>query len=95
MSTITHGYQLIPPRAPPVATEGVLPWLRRNLFSDWKNALGTLVIAALLAVFVPRLFDWAVVNAVARPDNAACRAIGHAGACWGVVAEKYRLILFG
>ena len=38
---------------------------------------------------------WAVGNAVARPDNAACRAIGHAGACWGVVAEKYRLILFG
>ena len=34
-------------------------------------------------------------NAVARPDNAACRAIGHAGACWGVIAEKYRLILFG
>jgi general L-amino acid transport system permease protein len=36
-----------------------------------------------------------VFNAVARPDNAACRAIGHEGACWGVIAEKYRLILFG
>jgi general L-amino acid transport system permease protein len=95
MSTVAHVYQLVPPRAPPVATEGVLPWLRRNLFSDWKNGLGTLAIVALIVVFVPRLFDWAVVNAVARPDNAACRAIGHAGACWGVVAEKYRLILFG
>ncbi len=42
-----------------------------------------------------RSFEWAVWNAVARPDNAACRAVGHAGACWGVVAEKYRLILFG
>ena len=29
--------QLIPSRPPPVATEGVLPWLKRNLFSDWKN----------------------------------------------------------
>src|SRR5215471_15071914 len=95
MTAIAHVIQLVPPRAPPRETEGVLPWLRRNLFSDWKNTLGTLVIVALLAVFVPRLFEWAVVNAVARPDNTACRAIGHTGACWGVVAEKYRLILFG
>jgi general L-amino acid transport system permease protein len=95
MSTVAHVYQLIPPRAPPVETEGVLAWLKRNLFSDWKNALGTLVIVAVLVVFVPRLFEWGMVNAVGRPDNAACRAIGHAGACWGVVAEKYRLILFG
>ena len=34
-------------------------------------------------------------KAVARPDNAACRELEYAGACWGVVAEKYRLILFG
>jgi general L-amino acid transport system permease protein len=95
MTTAAHVLQLIPPRAPPVETEGALPRLRRNLFGDWKNTLGTLVIVGLLVTFVPRLFEWAVLNAVARPDNAACRAIGHAGACWGVVAEKYRLILFG
>ena len=29
------------------------------------------------------------------PDNAACRAAAGSGACWGVIAEKYRLILFG
>ena len=86
-------FQLVAPRAPPVATEGVIPWLRRNLFSDWRNTLGTLVIVAVLAVLVPPLFKWAVWYAVARPDNAACRAIGHEGACWGVIAEKYRLIL--
>ena len=32
--------------------------------------------------------------AVAAPDIAACKAAGH-GACWGFVAEKWRLILFG
>jgi general L-amino acid transport system permease protein len=86
---------LIPSRPPPVATEGVLPWLRRNLFSDWKNTIGTLVVLAVLARAIPALLDWAVFNAVARPDNAACRLLDHAGACWGVIAEKYRLILFG
>jgi general L-amino acid transport system permease protein len=95
MSATSQVFEVIPSRAPPVATEGVLPWLRRNLFSDWRNTLGTIVVLALLVTFVPPLFEWAVWNAVARPDNEACRAIGHAGACWGVIAEKYRLILFG
>jgi len=95
MSAVGEVFQLIPPRAPPVATEGVLPWLRRNLFSDLWNTLGTLLVLALLATYLPPLFEWAAWNAVARPDNAACRALGHTGACWGVVGEKYRLILFG
>src|SRR4051812_26260659 len=86
---------IIESRAPPIATEGVLPWLRRNLFSDWKNTLGTLLVLSLLVRYLPPLLDWAVFDAVARPDNAACRALGHTGACWGVIAEKYRLILFG
>ena len=45
--------------------------------------------------YVPGIIDWAVINAVTRPDDAACRALDGAGACWGVIAEKYRLILFG
>ncbi len=82
-------------RPPPTTVEGVWPWLRRNLFDGWRNTLATIVVVALLAYCLPPLFEWAVWNAVARPDNAACRAVGPIGACWGVVAEKYRLILFG
>ena len=40
------------------------------------------------------MFQWAVVDAVwghATPDD--CKAA--AGACWAVITEKYRLILFG
>ncbi len=95
MSAAAEVFAAIPSRPPPVATEGVLPWLRRNLFSDWKNTLGTLIVLAVLVRYLPPALNWAVFDAVARPDNAACRALGHAGACWGVVAEKYRLILFG
>src|SRR5215208_4885560 len=95
MSAAAPTLSLLPPRAPPSDTEGVIAWLRRNLFSDWKNTLGTLLVLAILVRYLPPLLDWAVFNAVARPDNKACRAIGHAGACWGVIAEKYRLILFG
>ena len=82
-------------RPPPVRSAGPLAWLRANLFADWKNALATIVVVALIARWVPEIFDWAVVRAVTQPDNAACRALDHSGACWGVIAEKYRLILFG
>ena len=49
-------------------------------------------VVVLLAAAVP-FARWAFVDAVWRPDAAACRA-AH-GACWGFIAEKYRLILFG
>jgi general L-amino acid transport system permease protein len=88
----------LPPRPAPVRTLGAVAWLKQNLFQDWKNTLATLLAAAMLVYVSPALFDWAIVHAVFSADNAACRAARaaeHAGACWGVIAEKYRLILFG
>jgi len=38
--------------------------------------------------------SWGLFSAYWLPDHEACRADG-VGACWGVVAEKYRLIIFG
>ncbi|MEP6609496.1 MAG: ABC transporter permease subunit, partial [Burkholderiaceae bacterium] len=82
-------------RPAPAATYGLVGWLRRNLFGSAGSALATLTIIAALFYYVPALIDWAVINAVTRPDLAACRALERGGACWGVIAEKYRLILFG
>ncbi|HYN12379.1 MAG TPA: ABC transporter permease subunit, partial [Burkholderiales bacterium] len=59
----------------------------------WLNALFTLVLALLLLKLLAAFVDWAVVEAVWRPDAAACRA--SEGACWGFIAEKHRFILFG
>ena len=88
-------FEPIASRPPPRAARGLAPWLRSNLFDGWRNTLATLMVLALLALVLPHLLQWALVNAVFRPDNAACRAAAETGACWGVVAEKYRLILFG
>ena len=85
----------IPSRPPPRAQVGVIAWLRRGFFDGWPNALLTLVVLALLALALPPLFKWAVWYAVPNADNAACRVASGVGACWGVVAEKGRLILFG
>ena len=86
---------LIQPRQAPTRHIGAAAWVRRNLFPDWKNSLATLVVLGLLLYWVPLLIEWAVVNAEIRPDAAACKALEDRGACWGVIAEKYRIILFG
>jgi len=72
-----------------------LKWVRDNLFSSWPNALLTLVLAFVLGKFLLSLSDWALLDAVWRPDPQACRAAKGEGACWGFVAEKHRFILFG
>ncbi len=82
-------------RPAPVMTHGPLGWLRRNLFGSAGSSLATLTVIAALIYYVPPLVEWAILNAVAQPDNAACRALDGSGACWGVIVEKYRLILFG
>lgn len=69
--------------------------LRQRFFAGPGSAATTLVLLGVLAWLVPGMVDWAVLKAEFRPDAAACRALDHAGACWGVIAEKYRVILFG
>lgn len=89
-----RSFQPIAPRPAPVTTEGLLPWVRSNLFGTWYTALGTVVLGGLLLWLLPQMLGWAVLRAVWVPNVEACRVDG-VGACWGVVAEKYRLIIFG
>ena len=84
----------ISPRAAPVRTDGLMFWLRANLFNGWKTSLATIFVGGFLLWYVPQFLNWAIFSARWAPVAEACRADG-AGACWGVIAEKYRLILFG
>ena len=86
-------FQTIAARPAPIKTEGLLAWIKSNLFGNLYTSLGTIAIGLLLLAILPRLVGWAFVNAVWAKDYDACHSA--AGACWGVVAEKYRIILFG
>ena len=61
----------------------------------WFNRFLWLALPLLLAPLAWGLLDWAVLNAVFRPDLQACQQATGQGACWGVVAEKWRVIVFG
>ena len=83
-----------PRRPPPARDSGLLLWVRRNLFSSLSNSVLTLLALWALFVTLPGFVDWAIVEAVWQTgDPAACREA--AGACWAVVAEKHRVMLFG
>lgn len=71
-------------------------WLRRNLFSTPLNAAITLVLAAAIAWLLPKAWGWLVTDAVWGPKPiSACDAVRGQGACWAVVWEKFRFMLFG
>lgn len=82
-------------RPPPRSAEaGALAWLRAHFFASPVSSLLTLLLATGCALLLPGLVRWALLDSVwTTPDPAACRAA--AGACWAVVAEKYRVMLFG
>ncbi len=82
-------------RPPPKLAGGALAWLKANLFDGWANSIATVAVLVLAVLSLPGIIQWGFIQAVFAPDNAACRAAAEHGACWGVVAEKYRLILFG
>jgi general L-amino acid transport system permease protein len=86
-------FQPIAPRPAPVKTEGLLAWIRANLFGDISTSIGTLTIGAVLLYILPPFLNWSLFNAVWAKDYDACH--NAAGACWGVVGEKFRIIIFG
>jgi general L-amino acid transport system permease protein len=73
-------------------------WLRANLFSSIASSIVSLLLISVLAKAFVSLVQWGYWNAVwLVPDNnpAACRAVRGLGACWAVIPEKLRFILFG
>jgi general L-amino acid transport system permease protein len=83
----------LPVERPRPVTAGPLAWLRANLFNSVPNTILTLAALYLLAVTIPPVIRWALIDAVWHGESGrACRS---GGACWAFIAEKGRFILFG
>jgi general L-amino acid transport system permease protein len=80
-------------QAPPPRSTGALGWLKANLFNGIANTILTLLCVALLAVAIPPVIRWGLIDAIWQaPNGAACHG---GGACWAFIGEKFRFILFG
>lgn len=90
------------PRAAPIRTTGARAWARANLFASWWSTAVTLVLAYLILRWTVGFVEWAFINAVwsvpmqgDQPQTDTCRDLRGVGACWAVIVEKHRFILFG
>lgn len=103
MSVTTHTPSPALPPPSRLMAGGPLGWVRANLLNGVFNSMITLLLAYLLVRYAISFVDWAFVNAIwqvpndrfGRADTSSCRDIKGIGACWAVITEKHRFILFG
>jgi general L-amino acid transport system permease protein len=86
---------MLPARQPPQQRHGWSARLRANFWQTPLSALTSVVLLGLVLCWLPAFIEWAWVHAEFAPDAERCQALRDVGACWGVVSEKYRVILFG
>ncbi len=73
-----------------------MDWIRKNLFSSPLNSALTVLFLGLIFWLVPPAVNWLFIKAVWGPQPiAACDAVRGEGACWAVVWEKFRVMIFG
>ncbi len=87
---------------PAAAAFAPVAWARANLFNSWISTAVTLALIYLIARWALGFFEWGILNAVwtvpetaTGPDPAKCLAARGTGACWAMVGDKYRFVLFG
>jgi general L-amino acid transport system permease protein len=106
MSQATATAEHIPTDArdrPPAGIVGPWAWVRANLLGSWWSTAITLVLGYVIVRVLFSLVEWGLVHAVwsvpygpsGVADTTVCQNAKGYGACWAVLADKYRLILFG
>jgi general L-amino acid transport system permease protein len=78
---------------PPVTSVGLIGWIRANLFNGVFNSILTLVTVYFLGKTIPPLFRWAFIDSTWHTSGALCRDAS--GACWSVISNNIRFIIFG
>jgi general L-amino acid transport system permease protein len=90
--------------APPRSVQGLLPWLRQNLFASVTDSILTIVGVVVLILVVPPLVDWLFLSAQwTGTDRTFCATTvqggiqpdGWSGACWAFVGEKFQQFVYG
>jgi len=91
--------ELIAPLPAPLATSGMLGFLRHRLFGGALNTVLTLVSLLLLIVVLPPLVRFLIIDAVwsgtSRTDCLEETLSRPVGACWPFVTAKFRQFMYG
>ena len=93
-------------RKPPVASTGILGWLRLNLFSNWSNTLLTIFVVYFLYQIVPPFLNWSIFSADFTHnylgqliiDRTFCTRVMEpelGGACWAIIFVRFYQFIYG
>ena len=83
-----------PDLPPPVATTGVVGWMRANLFSSPLNAILTLGAIYLIYLAVPPLLSWLVFDANFNEGTSRAECVKE-GACWTMIRARFGQLMYG
>jgi general L-amino acid transport system permease protein len=78
---------------PPITQVGAIGWIKANLFNSYFNSALTLLTLYVLYMIIPPFLSWTILDSALFTSGQGCREV--AGACWSVVTENIRFILFG
>lgn len=79
----------------PTARARRLRRLRKDYFGTPLSALMTAISVAVIGAILWLVLDWGVVHATFGADGTQEICAANGGACWSVIAVRWRVILFG
>ncbi len=89
--------ETLPPMAPPIGEQGIVKWLRENLFATPANGALTLVALYVIYVILSGSMPW-IFNGVWNTSSLTeCREVldGTRGACFSVLTERWHQLIYG
>ncbi|PAP93956.1 amino acid ABC transporter permease [Mesorhizobium wenxiniae] len=88
----------------PASERGLGAWIRKNLIASTGDTILTIIGIVLVAMILPQLISWALINAQwTGTDRTFCATVaqggiqpdGWSGACWAFVNAKFGQFMFG
>ncbi|MEC8081575.1 MAG: amino acid ABC transporter permease [Pseudomonadota bacterium] len=72
-------------------------WMKvqKNYFKNWRSALLSMMCFAVLGGIVWSIVDWGILNATFSSTARHTECYANGGACWSIIANRWRVILFG
>ena len=83
----------LPSEPAPLGTVGPVGWLRSNMFNGWFNSVLSVLCILFLALVIPPLLSWLILDATWYGDAETCKA--GSGACWTFIGHKIQVFLVG
>ncbi|MFK7836007.1 MAG: amino acid ABC transporter permease [Sulfitobacter sp.] len=87
----------IPQAAPPATEQGIVKWVRENLFATWANSLLTVAALYVIYLILAATMPWMFNGVWFASSLAECREVldGTSGGCFAVLTERWNQLLFG